>query len=382
MLPDYKGRSIVNLMSSIGKAFGAKTRYKELKLLRPAEIKKHKNIVLMVIDGLGYDYFKKRKSGLKKGLRGMMTSVIPPTTASAVTTFTTGDAPQQHAYTGWFMHLKELGIVSTILPFAPRIGGLSFDRQKIKISDICGGKLFFGKIKAQSFMIMPKNILACRFNRQNWAGIRTLGYPSIEGFLKSTEKAVKAGKKTKYIYAYWPEFDSICHHYGVSSKVAEQHFNIISKKIEKFIQRIKGTNTLLIITADHGLIDTPVSRITWVDDHPRLKECLTLPLCGEARFAYCYVHPSKAKQFEWYVRTRLKKQCRLHKSQDLIRKNWFGLFEPDPRLFDRIGDYVVEMKENNTIIDQMPGESKEVFLGHHGGTSRQEMLVPLIVFSL
>ena len=44
------------------------------------------------------------------------TAANPPTTSAAITTFATGLAPQQHAVTGWFMHLKELGAVSTILP--------------------------------------------------------------------------------------------------------------------------------------------------------------------------------------------------------------------------------------------------------------------------
>ena len=46
---------------------------------------------------------------LSENLIGSMTSVFPATTASAITTFATGLAPQQHAFTGWFMFLKEIG---------------------------------------------------------------------------------------------------------------------------------------------------------------------------------------------------------------------------------------------------------------------------------
>ena len=52
-LPNYKDGSIVNLMSSIAGSFGLKTKYKPLKDL--ANIKS-KNIVLIIIDGLGYNY--------------------------------------------------------------------------------------------------------------------------------------------------------------------------------------------------------------------------------------------------------------------------------------------------------------------------------------
>jgi len=61
---------------------------------------------------------------------------------------------------------------------------------------------------------------------------------------------------------------------------------------------ISGTNTTVIITADHGLIDIPSANVIFLEDHPELQDTLTLPLCGQSRTAYCYVHPAKAKKFE------------------------------------------------------------------------------------
>ena len=69
-------------------------------------------------------------------------------------------------------------------------------------------------------------------------------------------------------------------------------------------------------------------------------ETLTLPLCGEPRAAYCYVHPAKARQFEKYVRTRLHGYCSLHKAEELVRKGWFGLFRPNKDLMHRVGQGV------------------------------------------
>ncbi len=115
-LPNYKDGSIVNLMSSIAQSFGGKTLYRPLKLLAPKELKNSKNVVLIVIDGLGFEYFRKRKSFLKNYLVGPITSVFLPTTVSAITTFLTGVAPQQHAFTGWFMFLKEAGMVTKVFP--------------------------------------------------------------------------------------------------------------------------------------------------------------------------------------------------------------------------------------------------------------------------
>jgi hypothetical protein len=52
---------------------------------------------------------------------------------------------------------------------------------------------------------------------------------------------------------------------------------------------------------------------------------------------------------------------------------------PEPRLFDRIGDYVLIMKENYIIKDFVLGETEKFHIGNHGGVSKEEMLVPLIV---
>ena len=59
--PNYKDGSIVNLMSSILRHFGSKSKYKPLKIFPDDSLKNSKNIVLIVIDGLGFEFLKKKK---------------------------------------------------------------------------------------------------------------------------------------------------------------------------------------------------------------------------------------------------------------------------------------------------------------------------------
>lgn len=379
-LPNYKNGSIVNLMSSIGKALGTGSMYNELGLLPAKDLKDSKNIVLIVLDGLGYEYLKDKNSVLNENLRGKITSVFPSTTASAITTFATGAAPQQHAITGWFMHLKELGVVSAILPFNPRMGGRSFTAQGIKVEDILNLKCFSEKIKAHSYTVTYAEIMDSDFTKANSKRSEISGCKTLGGFFRQIRKAIASHAGRKYIYAYWPKFDSISHKYGINSKEAKEHFLEINKKISSFIDDIKGTNTALIITADHGLIDTTKKRMIKLEDHPKLKECLTLPFCGEPRSIYCYVHPSKTKQFEAYIKDKLNKFCSLRKSEEIIINNYFGSFKPNPRLIDRVGDYILIMKENYIFKDKILKQKEPFHIGNHGGVSKEEMHVPLIVF--
>ena len=58
VLPDYDGGSIVNLMSSIASSFGAKTIYPPLRILPLEKFKNKRNVILLIIDGMGYEYFR------------------------------------------------------------------------------------------------------------------------------------------------------------------------------------------------------------------------------------------------------------------------------------------------------------------------------------
>ena len=378
-LPNYKDGSIVNLMSSISKSFGVKNRYNPLKLLPPQELNKARNVVLLVLDGLGYEFLKKNKNSyLKRALTGRITSVFPPTTATAITTFATGVAPQQHAYTGWFMYLNEIRLVSKILPFVPRAGGPVLTKLGLKIETVLPEQNFASKIKAKTYFIIQKYLSGSEFTRNASKRSKLMEYNTLAGLFSQLRKAIKSGNQRKYIYAYWPKFDSLAHMYGINSKQIERHFMELDAKIKKFVNSLKNTNSAIIITADHGLIDTTKNKMLMLKTYPKLSECLILPFCGDSRTVYCYVHPSKIKQFEKYVKNKLGKVCWLRKSSEMIRKNYFGLFKPSSKLFDRVGDYALIMKENYTFKDKLPNERREIHIGNHGGVSKEEMFVPLI----
>jgi predicted AlkP superfamily pyrophosphatase or phosphodiesterase len=383
-LPNYKDGSIVNLMSSISMAFDKKSRYKTLKILKPSELKS-KNIVLLVIDGLGYDYLMKSKKDniLKQNLKGKITSVFPSTTAAAIPTFLTGVPVQQHALTGWFTYLKEIGAVSKILPFTARVKSYQLSESGVDPKKIFTEKPFFDKIKANSYIIQDKTIAYSDFSLTNKGKAKALSFKpsSLNGFFRQIKKAISSNNRRKYIYAYWADFDSICHVYGTKSPKTKKHFNDINKKLESFIKSIKKTDTTVIVTADHGFIDSDKSKLIDLKDHPKLADSIIIPLCAERRLAYCYVRPSKTKQFEDYIKKNLKHACYLYKSEELIKKNYFGLFKPNKKLYDRVGDYTLIMKDNYLIADSVLGEKKSFHIGNHGGVSNQEMHVPLVIIS-
>jgi predicted AlkP superfamily pyrophosphatase or phosphodiesterase len=380
-LPNYKNGSIVNLMSSIRKAFGGKSLYRPLKGFDIGKIS-DKNILLLIIDGLGYEFLKKYGQGsfLDKNLKGEMTSVFPATTASAMTSFSTGVASQQHGLSGWFMYLKEVGEISIVLPFTTRAGKSNLEK-KIKYSAIYKQKSFFEGLKTTSFSLMHKDYSNSAYSRLASKGAKRLSFSGWNNFFQQIKKMLKNGQKRKFMLAYWSKFDSLCHHQGADSQEALKHFWQLDKKITKLAKSLKDNNTTIIVTADHGLVNTrEKNKIIKLSDHPEVAEMLSMPLSGEPRVVYCYVKPQKTKQFEKYIKTKLAKACRLYKSVDLIKKNYFGLYQPNKKLKDRVGDYTLIMKDNYIMKDFVLGEEdRTIKIGNHGGVSKEEMIVPLIV---
>ncbi len=314
-----------------------------------------------------------------ENLKGKITSVFPSTTASAITTFFTGFPPQQHAVTGWFMLLKELGVVSRPLRFDPRCGGLSFSENGIKIEQILNVNPFSKKLKVKCYTINHSRITNTDYSKMVGGKSKSSGYSNITTFFKEIKKTILSNKKRKFIYAYWPKLDEICHEFGAFSPNSHTHFKEIDRRLELLIKSLEGTNTTIIITADHGFIDSKKSDLIRLEDHPKLAETLTLPLCGEPRLAFCYVRPSKTEQFESYAKRNLSGKVWMFKSEELIKKNFFGLYTPNKKLGERVGDYVLIPKKTYLIKDFLPNEKKGFQKGNHGGVSSEEMFVPLIV---
>ena len=77
----------------------------------------------------------------------------------------------------------------------------------------------------------------------------------------------------------------------------------------------------------------------------------------------------------------MKYCCEIYKSRELIKNNFFGLFKANARLADRAGDYILIMKENYIIKDFVAGEDHDIHIGNHGGISKEEMFVPLIIIN-
>jgi hypothetical protein len=378
--PDYNN-SIVNLMASILQGLGQNTNHHPpLNDLNNDRFARAQNIVLLVIDGLGYNYLTNNAphSTLHRFLHGKLTSVFPSTTATAITTFMTGLAPQQHGLAGWFTYFHEIESILTVLPARPRYSRLSHELE-IDLPSLYRHTPVFDLLDVDSHIVSPRYIAYSDYTLAHCGKASITPYDNLSECFFATRDIIKSSNKKKYIYTYWPQFDGMAHEKGVGSNAVAKHFQEIDNAFSQFIDDIKDTNSLVIATADHGIIDSGPNYCIEVENHPELQDMLAMPLSGERRMAYCYVKADRHNDFNNYLQNNLAAQITTYPSKELLEQHFYGLGEAHPKLYQRIGDYALIMNSNYTIMDTLPGEEHFYHIGTHGGLSEDEMLVPLIL---
>jgi hypothetical protein len=385
-LPDYHGGSIVNLMRSIERALDARPcaaadAYPELQSLPAQTFSGARNVVLLLLDGLGYDYLNGPGAGsvLQRHLKARLTSVFPSTTATAVTSFLTGVGPQQHALTGWTAWMPELACVAATLRFRPRHGGEPFSKAGINPRSVFTSEPMFDRLPVETHVVSSEKIIDSDYNVTHCGTAARRPYKALPDLFSNLADIVRSGGGRKFVHAYTYDFDAAAHTHGSASPELQTTFRQIDAAFARFLDEIAGSDTLVIATADHGFTDSPREHCVELADHPELAETMLLPLCGERRIVYCYVHPGKENAFEHYVQTRLDHCAHMFRSADLIAQGWFGLGPASPRLAERAGHYTLVMKDRYTIKDWILGEQRHLTLGVHGGVSAAEMHVPLIL---
>jgi hypothetical protein len=377
-LPDYHGGSIVNLMATIARACGTgETLYPPLAALADCDLQRARNIILIVIDGLGYNYLMQHGSRLREHVKARLTSLFPSTTATAITAFMTGVPAQQHGLTGWFTWFKETGSVIAPLPFTARHNGRPLNESGIHPAALFPTSPLYDSFKVPTVVISPKNIVGSPFNVRHCGRARRIGYDGSRQLFREIEAAAKANRNRNFIYAYYPELDSLAHVHGIASWQVADLFAKLDSLFGELLSAVSGSESAILVCADHGFVD--IEHTIELEKHPALAQTLILPLCGERRIAYCYVRRECETRFKTYVLEHLSQYAELRESRALIDEGWFGLGTAHPNLCERIGDYTLVMKGRYAIKDWVLGERRHHHVGAHGGVSEDEMFVPLVV---
>lgn len=372
--PDYGGGGFVNLVASLVEARGGAPRHPPLNSLPVAEARAAQNVVFLIVDGLGDNYLKSNGGDghLARHRRGSISAVFPSTTASAITTSFTGATPLEHGLTGWFTYFSEAACVGAPLPFVRRGEKAPLG---VPPARIFTQQCYFDTLAARSIVVSWRPIIDSAYNLHHTGRAERRAYDNLAGFLDETADAVKSGPQRKFVYAYWWEFDALSHRHGVGSAEVRTHFAALDAMFGELLARLAGTDTLVVLTADHGFIDSPPEDS--MELPPELCAMLRFPLCGERRVAFCHVQDQKA--FLGKAKDLLGQRAEVRPSRELLDEGWFGEGLAHRHIAERIGDVALVMKGLGTVKDWVNGEPRHLHIGNHGGMSEDEMNIPLVV---
>jgi hypothetical protein len=407
LYPDYNGGSILNIPTSLCQLMGipglnGKPLYTEVlvPLLEGGPVRR---IVLVLMDALSLHRLQRWSQGsglsqtapiwgqiIQEGLLAPLTSIVPSTTSAAITSLWTGRSTAEHGVAGYELWLKEYGVVANMITQSPMYfhnsgGSLTqagFDPEKYLPFPTLGTHLATHGVK--TYALQHHSIVHSGLSKM------FLGNVNVQAFSTPSDLWVNArhllemhADERMYVWVYWGELDHLSHFYGPDDERCVAEFASFSTAFERlFLSHLSPEarrETLVILTADHGQIQTHKSPKYNLHHHPEFTRRLHLQPTGENRLAYLYLRPGQFDEVTDYMNRAWPEQFRLVDPPAAVSAGLFGPGKPHPRLLDRLGD-VMAVARNNAYWWWADKENK--LQGRHGGLSSDEMLVPFLASRL
>lgn len=395
--PDYGGRSIVNVAATVARIFGAPISTPPLDPALTGDLLQGvRRVVFVVVDALGYaKLLETLDRNPQNGLHALLgqgarlapvTSVFPSTTTAALTSLWCGYSPYEHGFLGYQLFLRDYGVRANMISFSP-----------VATDSLGRDQLIDGGLEPQNFLAKPSlartlapvnvpvyHLLAGAYVKSGLSRVQ-IRDAELQGFVNASDmwvdlREMMEQKPAPAVFAvYWSGVDSIGHLYGPSSPTLAAEIDNLAYSFEREFLRVLSPaarrDTLLLLTADHGQIDTPPARAIPLRNHPELRSHLVMDFAGESRAAYLYCRNGEMEAARAYIETRLGDRFLVLDSSAALQAGLFGSGTMAPETPYRIGDLVVIPREDYTLVDH---EKSHLLLGRHGGLTDAEMLVPLI----
>ena len=371
VLPNYD-KSILSTISSILNYYNVSNGHTTLDSIDKLLEKKYKNVVLLILDGMGEHILNKldSKGYFKSNQIDVVTSVCPSTTTAAMTTYYSGKCPYESGWIAWSQYFKEYGRCMDVLQHKE-----SYTGEKIKASfndiydSVVNYTSVFDKIEekgVKAYEIMPHYVE--RKSKRSFIADDTSELCNAILDLCSINDE-------KFIMAYVDNPDSLLHKYGAYSEEAKDFIKDTENKMKELTTKLE--DTIIIISADHGHKD--IGKVYSILDYPELRDCLIMPEFFESRFIGFWVKEDRKEEFKNIFENNFKDFVLLTK-EELLEMNLIGVGEKHKKIDDFLGTYVaVSTGDSMFRLQNDYFEGKKVKVSTHCGLSKEEMEVPIIV---
>ena len=360
-MPNYD-ECITNIACSILKYFEVPYKHNTIKELDDELRTNPKNVVVILYDGMGYNLINrilKEDSFLRSNMVRSLSSVCPSTTTASTTSMLSGLNPCEHGWLGWDTYIKPIDKCVTLFKNTIK------DTDEVAAEYNVGEKyLYYDDLKTQIEKGKYQASIIFPF------GEKTIVYDGLEDMNnKIIEECNKEGKR--FIYAYYEDPDATMHMTGTTSEDTKNVFYMIDESTKKLSERLN--DTLLIVTADHGHINS--SHIV-LEDYKDLYDTLRSDVSIEPRFCSLSIKEGREEEFVDLFNKYFKDHFILKTKQEIIDEKWFGMGEEHKEFRDSLGDYIAIAKSNLNLRYRIPRHN---FLSSHAGLTEDEMKIPLVL---
>lgn len=397
--PNYKGGYLLNIPSTILSLFGAKAPNQTLLPEYYSNAVGAKKVILFLADGLGFNLFEKEalkyhvfQKLARKGLYNRLTSVFPSSTAPAINALNSGLSTVEHGLLEWHLYLPELDTIVQSLPFIP-----DFPEERARLENPPQGILLnqettyqkLSKVGIPSFVFCPRAYSESFYNQQALAGSTVIGYSSPAHLLVVLKEVLEKTKGQAYFYVYFPFIDSSEHEFGPNSPIVKTEISFLAHALEKeFIHRLNEQTvkqTMLFLTADHGLMEVSDEKTIYLDEIPDLADFFQLSPegkvifpSGSSRDLYFHIKEERLDEAEKLLQGKLKDCAEVVSVEDLVERGVFGSGKVHPQFLARAGNLAVLPFPEYAIWYRYFPEDRVSLKGLHGGLSEDEMYIPFI----
>ena len=357
-IPDYGGACIASIVPALLEPSGDAPSW------LPAVAQEADQVVLLVLDGLGWDQLQDRvaKVPTLAGMEGgPVTSVTPTTTATALTSIATGLTPGEHGVVGYRVAVD--GDVLNILRWTTAEGDA---RPRIDPEQFQNHPAFGAQRPA---VVTKAEFASSGFSGAHLCEVRFNGYRVPSTLVTEVGRLARAGEP--FIYAYYDGIDKVAHEYGLG-----EHYDaevVAADRLVADVLSVLPPGAALVVTADHGQVH--------VGDRIRtLHRDLTPHIAfqsGEGRFRWLHARGGRAPALFEAAEAHHSDDAWVVTRDQTIDEGWWG-----PQVTDaargRLGDVALVAREPVSFHDDADS-GPFVLVGRHGSLTRAEMLVPCLV---
>jgi hypothetical protein len=357
LLPSYDGACITNVVPALLHPAD------HAPVWMPAVAHEAERVVLLVIDGLGWNQLHERRA-LAPVLTGLdggpITTVAPSTTATALTSITTGLPPGQHGVVGYRIAVD--GEVLNVLRWTTATGDA---RQSIPPAKLQQQLAFGGQ---RPPVVTKAEFLTSGFTGAHLDQTRFTGYRTMGTLVAEVVRLARAGEP--FVYAYYEGLDKVSHEYGLGAAYDEE-LRWLDHLVGALLESLPP-GTVLVVTADHGQVEVG----DHVVDLPAEVLAHVAMQSGEGRFRWLHARAGRGPDLQAAATELLGPQAWVRSRAEAIEEGWFGPVVTEAAS-NRLGDVLLAARDALAFNDQHD-TGPYVLVGRHGSLTPDEMLVPLL----